>query len=307
DKSDNKKHDEKAKTDDKGKNHVDLPTGVRDLRDEFEEFSFNNTNRVNAVIVPVNVVGPNSTNSFNSFNTANMPELEDIVYSNDEEDVGAEADLSNLETNITLSPILNTRVFKNKKDKRGIVIRNKARLVAHVHAQEEGIDYDEVFAPVVRIEAILLFLAYASLMGFMVYQMDVKSTFLYGTIEEESDNKKHDEKAKTDDKGKNHVDLPTGVRDLRDEFEEFSFNNTNRVNAVIVPVNVVGPNSTNSSNCFNTANMPELEDIVYSNDEEDVGAEADLSNLETNITLSPILNTRVHKDHPVNQIIGDLN
>ncbi|GKD61332.1 putative ribonuclease H-like domain-containing protein [Tanacetum coccineum] len=62
---------------------------------------------------------------------------------------------------------------------------NKARLVAQGHRQEEGIDYEEVFAPVARIEAIRLFLAYASFMGFLVYQMDVKSAFLYGTIEEE--------------------------------------------------------------------------------------------------------------------------
>nr|GEY74766.1 retrovirus-related Pol polyprotein from transposon TNT 1-94 [Tanacetum cinerariifolium] len=63
--------------------------------------------------------------------------------------------------------------------------RNKARLIAQGHTQEEGIDYEEVFAPVARIKAIRLFLAYASFMGFMVYQMDVKSAFLYGTIEEE--------------------------------------------------------------------------------------------------------------------------
>ncbi|GJX58371.1 putative ribonuclease H-like domain-containing protein, partial [Tanacetum coccineum] len=63
--------------------------------------------------------------------------------------------------------------------------RNKARLVVQGHKQEEGIDYEEVFAVVARIEAIRLFLAYASFMGFLVYQMDVKSAFLYGTIEEE--------------------------------------------------------------------------------------------------------------------------
>nr|GEU72476.1 hypothetical protein [Tanacetum cinerariifolium] len=73
----------------------------------------------------------------------------------------------------------------NTDDKRGIVIRNKARLVAQGHTQEEGNDYDEVFAPVARIEAIRLFLAYASFMGFTVYQMDVKSAFLYGTIDDE--------------------------------------------------------------------------------------------------------------------------
>nr|GEV94022.1 hypothetical protein [Tanacetum cinerariifolium] len=121
-----------------------------------------------------------------------------ITYSDDEEDVVAEADFSNLETNINVSPIPTTRVhkdhlvtqiigdltaapqtrsmtrmvkeqvdlpkgeraiglkwvFRNKKDERGIVIRNKARLVAQGHTQEEGIDYEEIFAPVARIEAI---------------------------------------------------------------------------------------------------------------------------------------------------------
>ncbi|GJX97253.1 putative ribonuclease H-like domain-containing protein [Tanacetum coccineum] len=76
-------------------------------------------------------------------------------------------------------------VYKNKKDERGIVIRNKVRLVAQGYTQEEGIDYDEVGAPVARIEAIRLFLAYASFKDFVVYQMDVKSAFLYGKIEEE--------------------------------------------------------------------------------------------------------------------------
>ncbi|GJT88354.1 putative reverse transcriptase, RNA-dependent DNA polymerase [Tanacetum coccineum] len=76
-------------------------------------------------------------------------------------------------------------VYRNKKDERGIVIRNKARLVAQGYTQEEGIDYDEVFAPVARIEAIRLFLAYASFKDFVVYQMDVKSVFLYGKIKEE--------------------------------------------------------------------------------------------------------------------------
>nr|GEU33667.1 hypothetical protein [Tanacetum cinerariifolium] len=76
-------------------------------------------------------------------------------------------------------------VLKNKKDERGIVIRNKERLVAQEHTQEEGIDNEEAFVPVARIEAIRLFLAYASYMGFTVYQMDVRSSFLYRTINEE--------------------------------------------------------------------------------------------------------------------------
>ncbi|GJX49175.1 ribonuclease H-like domain-containing protein [Tanacetum coccineum] len=113
----------------------------------------------------------------------------------DEEDEGAEADLQNLETTMTVvylmarGPLEPKWVFRNKKDdektKRGIVVRNKARLVAHGYTHKEGIDYDEVFTPVARIEAIMLFLAYASFMGFIVYQMDVKSAFLYCTIEEE--------------------------------------------------------------------------------------------------------------------------
>ncbi|GJW51085.1 putative ribonuclease H-like domain-containing protein [Tanacetum coccineum] len=76
-------------------------------------------------------------------------------------------------------------VYRNKKDERGVVVRNKKRLVAQGYRQEEGIDYDEVFAPVARIEAIRIFLAFAFYMGFIVYQMDVKSAFLYGTIDEE--------------------------------------------------------------------------------------------------------------------------
>ncbi|GKB67800.1 putative ribonuclease H-like domain-containing protein [Tanacetum coccineum] len=76
-------------------------------------------------------------------------------------------------------------VYRNKKDERGIVIRNKARLVAQGYTQEEGIDYNEDFAIVARIEAIRLFLAYALFKDFVVYQMDVKSAFLYGKIEEE--------------------------------------------------------------------------------------------------------------------------
>nr|GEW01522.1 putative ribonuclease H-like domain-containing protein [Tanacetum cinerariifolium] len=80
-----------------------------------------------------------------------MPELEYITYYDDENDVGVEADFNNLETSIT----------------------------------EEGINYEEVFAQVARIKAIRLFLAYASFMGFMVYQIDVKGAFLYRTIEKE--------------------------------------------------------------------------------------------------------------------------
>nr|GEV07656.1 putative ribonuclease H-like domain-containing protein [Tanacetum cinerariifolium] len=221
-----RKQDNTTKKKDKGKSSVESFTGNRDLSAEFEDHSDNSSNDVNAAGSIVPTAGKNSSNSTNPFSSAgplnttaspthekssfkdasqlpdnpDILEIEDITYS-DHENVSVEVDFNNLETSITVSPILTTRthkdhltnhwaigtkwVYKNKKDKRGIVVRNKARLVAQGHTQEEGIDYEEVFAPVARIKAIRLFLAYASFMGFMVYQMNVKSAFLYGTIEEE--------------------------------------------------------------------------------------------------------------------------
>ena len=82
--------------------------------------------------------------------------------------------------------IIGTRwVYRNKEDKDGVIIRNKARLVAQGFTQVQDLDYGETFAPVARIEAIRLFLAYASFKRVKVYQMDVKTAFLYGNLEEE--------------------------------------------------------------------------------------------------------------------------
>nr|GEU64283.1 putative ribonuclease H-like domain-containing protein [Tanacetum cinerariifolium] len=189
------KHDDKTKREAKGKSPVESLTRYRNLSAEFEDFSDNSINEDNAADTSQLPDDPN------------MPELKDITYSDDEDDVGAEADFNNLETSITVSPIPTTRVYKDHhKNLRGYIKllkiqvglklcrrsffnskckRNKAQLVAQGHTHEEGIDYKEVFAPVARIEAIRLFLAYASFMGFMMYQMNVKSAFLYGTIKEE--------------------------------------------------------------------------------------------------------------------------
>nr|GEU66391.1 ribonuclease H-like domain-containing protein [Tanacetum cinerariifolium] len=135
----------------------------------------------------------------------NMPTLEDITYFDDEEDVGAKAYFTNLEINITVSPIPTTRVHKDHpvtqiigdlslatqtrstirvaKDQGGLTQINNEDFYTCMFScflsqeetkREEGIDYEEVFAPVARIEAIRLFLVYASFMGFMIYQMDVK-------------------------------------------------------------------------------------------------------------------------------------
>nr|GEX35112.1 hypothetical protein [Tanacetum cinerariifolium] len=229
-----KKHDDKTKREAKGKSPIKLLTGVRNLSEEFEDFSDNSINKFNAASTPVHAVGQISTNITNTFSVANlsntavsptlrkssyvdpsqypddpdMPALEDITYSDDEKDVGVEADFSNLETNITASPIPTTKVHKDHlviqiigdlslttqtrsmtrmvKDQSGLTQINNEDFYTCMFAcflsqeepkREEGIDYEELFASVARIEAIRLFLAYASFMGFMVYKV-VKA--LYG-------------------------------------------------------------------------------------------------------------------------------
>ncbi|GJS00266.1 putative ribonuclease H-like domain-containing protein [Tanacetum coccineum] len=221
----------------------EMPNTEEPRINQEQDESINNTNNINTISladntasIEDNVVDENIV--YGCIDDPNMPNLEEIVYSNDDEEVGADADINNLATTVSASPIPTTRVhkdhpleqiirdihsapqtrrmtksvtehvepkkvwtfvdlpygkraigtkwvYKNKKDDRGIVVRKKARLVAQGYTQEEGIDYDEVFAPVARIEAIRIFLAYASFMNFIVYQIDVKSAFLYGTIEEE--------------------------------------------------------------------------------------------------------------------------
>ena len=75
-------------------------------------------------------------------------------------------------------------IFKNKQDEHGIVVRNKARLVAQGFSQVEGIDFGETFAPVARLESIRILIAFASHHGFKLQQMDVKSAFLNGPLQE---------------------------------------------------------------------------------------------------------------------------
>nr|GEX46534.1 ribonuclease H-like domain-containing protein [Tanacetum cinerariifolium] len=159
--------------------------------------------------------------------------------------------------------------------------------------------------------------------------------------------KKQDDKTKREAKGKSPVESLTGYRDLSAEFEDYSNNSINEVHdagTLVLTVGQISPNSTNTfsaaGNTFSTAgntfsaagpsnttasptrrkssfidayqllddpDMPELEDITYSNDEDDVGVEADFNNLETSVTVSLIPTTRGHKYHPVTQIIGDLS
>nr|GEW67248.1 copia protein [Tanacetum cinerariifolium] len=179
-------HDDgfKPLSDDGKKVDEDLSKG-NECYDQEKEDNVNNINNVNPVSSIVNAASTDGVNTIGepSFDP-DMPALEDIStfnFSNkDEDDDVTLVDLPNGKRAIGIK-----WAFKNENDKRGIVIRNKAKLVAQGHIQKEGIGYDEVFVPVARIEAIRLFLAYASLKDFVVYQMDVKSVFLYEKIEEE--------------------------------------------------------------------------------------------------------------------------
>nr|GEV08773.1 hypothetical protein [Tanacetum cinerariifolium] len=146
-----KKHDDKTKKEAKGKSPVNaagtlVPTIGQNSPNSTNTFSV--AGPLNATAFPTH--GKSSfVDASQLSNDPDVPKLEDITYSDDEDDVGTKQDLS------------------------------------HKDTHEDGINYEEVFTLVARIEAIRLFLAYASFMGFMVYQMDVKSAFLYGTIKKE--------------------------------------------------------------------------------------------------------------------------
>ncbi|GJX35327.1 putative ribonuclease H-like domain-containing protein [Tanacetum coccineum] len=234
--------EEKKDANDPGNQDNKVPSTEEPRVNQEKENDINSTNNLNAVSSTVNAatLEDNAINEnivYGCDDDPSMPNLEEIVYSDDDEDNGTEADINNLNSFIPVSPISTTRipkdqpleqiirdihsapqtkrmtksvtehdpkkvwtlvdlphgkravgtkwVYMNKKDERGIVIRNKARLVTQGYTQEEGIDYDEIFAPIAKIEAIRLFLEYALFKDFVVYQMDVKSAFLYGKIEEE--------------------------------------------------------------------------------------------------------------------------
>nr|GFB62090.1 hypothetical protein [Tanacetum cinerariifolium] len=118
------------------------------------------------------------------------------------------------------------------------------------------------------------------------------------------------DKTENKDKGKSPVVTITGFKDLNEEFEECINNSSNGVNAAGSSVSAAGLNFTNSINDFSTAGpsnaaMPNLEDL--SNNADDVGAEADINNMESIISVSPIPTTRIHKHYPTSQIIGDLS
>nr|GEW62294.1 hypothetical protein [Tanacetum cinerariifolium] len=152
-----KKHDDKNNREAKGKSPVELSTRVRNLSEEFEDFYDNRTNEVNAVSTLVLAIGQNSTNNTNIFSAAGPS--------------------NTAENTITVSPISTTRVHKDHP---------MTQIIGDLSSATQTRSMTRMVKDqVARMEAIRLFLAYDSFMGFMVYQMDVKSAFLYGTIEEE--------------------------------------------------------------------------------------------------------------------------
>ncbi|GKD23760.1 putative ribonuclease H-like domain-containing protein, partial [Tanacetum coccineum] len=233
--------DEKKVTEEPGKEGGDSSKDSENNDQEKEDDNVNSTNNVNttsdgnssnnvnavsstvnAASIEVNVVSAKT--SVELPNDPNMPKLEDIVYSDDDEDVGSEADMNNLNTFMPVSPILTTRIHKDHPveqiigdlksapqtrrmtknlEEHGLFSSVQQRtnhkdfqncLFACFLSQEEpkkgthkknGLTMMKYLNLVSRIEAIRLFLAYASFKDVVVYQMDVKSAFLYGKIEEE--------------------------------------------------------------------------------------------------------------------------
>nr|GEV13880.1 ribonuclease H-like domain-containing protein [Tanacetum cinerariifolium] len=162
-------------------NADDQPGDVNDIQGDVEKISRNDD-----VCQGNEIRIDSSTNAVNAASTT-INTTSNIIA----DDLGAKADTNNLESSTVVSLIPTTRVHKDHQKEQIIGDPNlntqTRRMINFFEetAMEEGIDYDEVFAPVARIEAIRLFLAYASFKDFIVYQMDVKSAFLYETIEEE--------------------------------------------------------------------------------------------------------------------------
>nr|GEU48488.1 hypothetical protein [Tanacetum cinerariifolium] len=149
---------------------------------QYKENNVNNTNNINTISLTANAAGieDNTVDKkivYGCADDPNMPNLEEIVYSDDDEDVGTEADITNLETNIPISLILTTRIHKDQPVE---------QIIRDIHSAPQTRRMTKcVTNHGARIEAIRLFLACALFKDFIVYQLDVKSAFLYGNIKEE--------------------------------------------------------------------------------------------------------------------------
>ncbi|GKE25529.1 retrovirus-related pol polyprotein from transposon TNT 1-94 [Tanacetum coccineum] len=157
---------------------IDKIVHIKESRNHLLENVIGNLNQSNlfcfiSTIEPKNV---NEALTYESWIVAMQEELNQVIAN----------DISELVPQPRNITIIGTKwVFRNKLDENGIVSRNKARLVAQGYNQQEGIDYDETYALVARLESIRILLAFACALDFKLFQMDVKSAFLNGFINEE--------------------------------------------------------------------------------------------------------------------------
>ncbi|GJS88552.1 retrovirus-related pol polyprotein from transposon TNT 1-94 [Tanacetum coccineum] len=147
----------------------------------YDEFFNDGTSRVNKSSSPTDNSAPQDTIPSTNIHPTSEPSTPTNVYA--EENIDNQAEFTN--PFCTPNIIKLKWLWKNKKDENQTVIRNKARLVAKGYAQEEGIDFEESFAPVARLEAVRIFVAYVAHKSFPIFQMDVKTAFLNGPLKEE--------------------------------------------------------------------------------------------------------------------------
>ncbi|GJT98905.1 ribonuclease H-like domain-containing protein [Tanacetum coccineum] len=159
----------------------EVPSTEEPRVNQEKDENVNNTNNINTVSSPVNADGiennvVNENIVYGYDDDPNIPNLEEIVHSDNDEGVGTEVDMTNLDKHILVSPILTTRIHKDHPVE---------QIIGDIHLAPQTKRMTKSVTDHARIEAIKLFLAYASFKDFIVYQMDVKSAFLYGKIEKE--------------------------------------------------------------------------------------------------------------------------
>ncbi|GKB30210.1 ribonuclease H-like domain-containing protein [Tanacetum coccineum] len=286
----------KPSSDDEKKVYEDLKKDSESI-DQEKDDNVNNTNNVNATSTnEVNVVGGKT--SIELPNDPNMPALEDISIfdlSRDNEDVGAEADMNNLNTTIQVSPFPTTSIHKDHPLNQVIRDFQSATQTRNMskNLEEHG---------------------FVSTIQQRTNHKDLQNC-LFACFLSQEEPKKLQEVWTL-------VDLPNGKRAIGTKWfdqeterlvgqgEATITNNTNRLNTISPSVSAVGQSFDNNDLPTDPL-MPDLEDSTGifrgAYDDEDVGAKTNLNNLETTMNVSPIPTTRIHKDHYKNQIIGDIN
>ncbi|GJV64205.1 putative ribonuclease H-like domain-containing protein [Tanacetum coccineum] len=315
-----------------------------------KDANVNNTNNINAVCPTVNAADIENNDVdenivYGCIDDLNMPNLEEIVYSDDDEEVGAEADMNNLATTVPVSPIPTTRVHKDHPLEQ--IIRDihlapqTRRMTKNVTEHVEPKKVIQALTDPSWIEAMqdeLLQFKLQKVWTLVDLPYDKRAIVVAGN--QTNGNASTKENIDAGQAGKNIV--PDQEEEEKMDFEhpenkyskvpntdeprvhqeqdvtprqggnDANVNNTNNINtlgltanAADIENNVVDENIVYG--CIDDRNMPNLEEIVYFDDDEKVGAEADMNNLATTVPVSPIPTTRVHKDHPLEQIIRDIH